>query len=326
MTTRPLVAMACIALFLLPCPTLAGSSKKPNTKIVVAWSVSPSLIPVAETSSALVCFSNSNAASSKSLEPGDVFSMSLSIEGGSFESVAEHVRVSSATLGNGDFTVNRDANVISVRYVGPTRPFAPGDTVCVPVTIRAPETAAIGRLVLGNPDSASRYSTTTDQYAVLSAVDFPTGSGTPGPPGPVGPAGPAGPAGPPGAGSLDAVYSAQVQVQQSDVETQSQEFVALPGLNVQFSVDHQATVIIQGFVLVGPAGCRNQSVYDIGVVIDGSTDSAVTSGGGGTGVFVPFGAIRVLEPGSHVVGVVWRCREPNDCIYAAMRRVVVQVF
>jgi len=117
--------------------------------------------------------------------------------------------VNSAILRPADFLVTSGstANQIVINYVGANKRFAPGDSLCVKVTIAASNVIGSGKVNCDVPSARGedgRYNDAILKYTTVSVVDFPTGpqglQGLRGDKGDKGDRGDVGPQGTPGIG------------------------------------------------------------------------------------------------------------------------------
>src|SRR5689334_3206926 len=107
-----------------------------NAQITPVVTVAPNLFAVGQFSTTFVCISNGNPASTKSIQAGDAFKLTFDPSIGVVAAVVPPVMVNSSNLSAADFTasVGSVPNQIVIRFVGATKPFIPGDSICVKVT------------------------------------------------------------------------------------------------------------------------------------------------------------------------------------------------
>lgn len=180
-----------------------------GANITPSLTVAPSAFAAGQTSSALICVSNSNGASTQKLQVNDAFR--LVFDAGAGVPVFQlAVSVNSTTLTASDFLISgANTSQIVITYKTATaKTFPPGDSVCVKLALSTPNKVGAGKITFTGPTVTTRFNAATPKFAQLSIIDFPISSGTPGPPGPQGPAGIAlpftGSAANPGTGAFNA--------------------------------------------------------------------------------------------------------------------------
>jgi hypothetical protein len=177
--------------------------KQSDTKIAPALSTFPTIFPVDETSSTLVCVTNINANSEAQLEPEDTFLATLDESGlENFSSLSPLFLVDSSTLEAADFVglIDTENRRLVIRYVGAPASFQPGESFCAQVSLNTKGITGSRALRFGFPSLGSRFSTIKQsQYVTFAVHPQPTASvgpeGAAGQDGAVGPMGPAGTAG-----------------------------------------------------------------------------------------------------------------------------------
>ena len=178
----------CLSLTTLPLASVHADEDN-NTKITPVVTVTPNLLRVARTSNAFVCITNGNPSSTKTIRQGDSFTLTFDSSIGTLASFEPAVMVNSTILRPADFLVTSgtSANQIVINYVGANKRFAPGDSLCVKVTIAASNVIGSGKVNCDVPSARAedgRYNDPILKYTTVSVVDFPTG-----PEGPQGPRG-----------------------------------------------------------------------------------------------------------------------------------------
>ena len=164
-----------------------------------AITLAPTIFPPGDVARFIACVLNVNPLSTVKIKPGDVFSVSIGSTGGTVLS-AGPVFVDTAEMLPADFALasGGTANEILITYVGEKKPFGPGESFCVEVSLQTSTQAGPFEVVLTPPD-LPRYDPWGRRYRVVSIADWATGTiGPQGPEGPQGPPGPQGPAGPQG--------------------------------------------------------------------------------------------------------------------------------
>lgn len=184
-----------------------------NSQITPVVTVAPNLFAVGQVSNTFVCISNGNPSSTKSIQTGDVFHLTFDASLGVVTSVAAPALVNSSNLNAADFIVNLGPapNQIALSYVGTSKRFMPGDSICVKVTFTASNLIGSGKVTGEAPPDEGVYNQIDPKFTTISIVDFATGppgvkgdkgdkgdTGPQGPPGPIGPQGPTGLPGPTG--------------------------------------------------------------------------------------------------------------------------------
>ena len=181
----------------LPAVAAAVEADLLDDRITPALAASPTVLAPGQPSSLLVCISNANADSQRKLRAGDHFKIFVDSAGGAV-TATDTIEVTSSTLTAADFTVTLkpEANKILVVYVGAKKPFAHGDSFCVPASLTASGLPVTFAIAITTP-GGHRYAAATPWYVLASVVDI--ASGPQGPPGADGPPGPQGPTGAQGA-------------------------------------------------------------------------------------------------------------------------------
>jgi hypothetical protein len=176
----------------------ASAQSDPTDKIVLAYTVAPSVFQIGQTPNVLLSLTNQNPNAIQQLQPGDVFTFTLAIPTGAFTAVSVSAVVNSSSFQQVNFytSMGPNPNQVQITYLGPSVPFPVGDTIGVVTSVISSQVGA-GAVTLQVP--ADRYTAAPSLPLNISAVDFPIASpGPPGPAGPFGPIGPQGTAGPEG--------------------------------------------------------------------------------------------------------------------------------
>lgn len=203
-TKRALVSgFLSLALLSLVIPSRGVLAQANNS---VAFSMTPSVFPAGQSSSAFLSVSSTGVAVPATLQPGDKFIFTIAASIGTVTSFVSPPFVSSSTLAAHDFSVGFGTNnsQIVVAYNGTAKTFAYGDSIAARIDFTANSLAGTGNVTLN-----SRFSPTvngTPSFITAAIVNFPTGpagpqglQGPPGATGTTGATGPQGPAGPQGA-------------------------------------------------------------------------------------------------------------------------------
>ncbi len=165
------------------------------TTISPVFTIAPHLFSIDASSGASLCITNGNSKSTTNLLKGDKFTLLFDPECGAVASVGSSVLVNSALLAPADFKASLPAvNKVTINYVGTAKKFAPGDSICVGISLEVPSAVGSGLIQFSGPANTTRFSPVQPIYTTIAIVDFPTG-----PPGPEGEMGPQGPKGNTGA-------------------------------------------------------------------------------------------------------------------------------
>src|SRR4030095_3423269 len=170
-------------------------------KILPIINITPSHFSPGEMASFLVCINNANPHSKDKIVSGDTFRIRVGNSGGTVVGTGS-VFADSAALLPSDFAVTSGttSNEIVLSYVGSNKEFAPGESVCLEMSLQTSSVLGPFEVAFDPPGASGRYSTRLRSYQVGAIVDFSIGArGSTGPQGPQGPAGPQGLQGPSGA-------------------------------------------------------------------------------------------------------------------------------
>src|SRR5258707_528726 len=174
-----------------------------NNRITLACDLAPNAIQVGQTAGVSLTCVNANAASTASIQPGDIFVFQFDLGDGRIARLGTQVFVNSASLASLDFALGfgSDSSAVTVTYSGPAKPFPPGDSFSLEATVVSPTTVRGGKVVYQAPAGAA-YNSPSPAFSTLSSTTFPFGTpgptGAQGPQGPLAPLVPQGPQGDPG--------------------------------------------------------------------------------------------------------------------------------
>jgi hypothetical protein len=169
----------CIGLALMPVSSVRADDTG-NQNITPVITITPNLFKVGTTSNTFVCLTNGNPNSSRAMQTGDSFNLTFDASIGALTSFDPAVMVNSATLTSADFlaTSGNAANKIVMTYVGASKVFAPGDSLCLKVTVAASTVIGAGKVnceVQPAKGLDRRYNDLVLKYTTISVVDFATG-------------------------------------------------------------------------------------------------------------------------------------------------------
>jgi inhibitor of cysteine peptidase len=147
-------------------------------------SIAPSTFPAGQAANALICISNSNPASDKSMKPGDTFKLAFDTAGGTVSSFTTPLVVNSSTLSTADFGVGfgTSHNQVIITYNGPAKRFAAGDSFCLQVLFMAGSTAGSGTIAAQAPaaeNGGARYESIGWPAGTVSILNSAGQPGTP---------------------------------------------------------------------------------------------------------------------------------------------------
>src|SRR5262249_57633246 len=104
------------------------------------------------------CIPNESAAARARLRSGDRFRVAVDAAAGTV-SLSDPLLVSSTVLSPSDFAVSLRPPNVSIKYVGASaKPFANGDSVCLPFVLTARKTEITFAILFEAPDD-DRYAT-----------------------------------------------------------------------------------------------------------------------------------------------------------------------
>ena len=161
------------------------SVARAQTVATVGYTISPSVFPLGQSSSALLCMSPLSTADTLSFSQNDVIGFQFDTSIGSVTNVDPTVLVHSSTLSSTDFqTLQNTANgyKLTITYTNATtKTFTYTDTVCARVTFTSGATVGTTIIKYSSKFTGIAGIVGNLPYLTVSVVDFPTG--TPGPKG-----------------------------------------------------------------------------------------------------------------------------------------------
>lgn len=192
--------LASVTVAILLVATGLARAEKRRERIAPAVAVSPRIFATGQPARAYLTVTNGNPDTTATIETGDAFRFTFDEAAGTGFGVDGAVTVNSASLSEGDFSVESDAasRQVVVRYTGPSRPFLPGDSIGLLVTFQAPGVRGPATVKLEVAANGARYDVADHTFTSLAFVEVLGSPGEQGPQGPQGPEGPRGPEGPQG--------------------------------------------------------------------------------------------------------------------------------
>jgi hypothetical protein len=129
------------------------------TSVNPQLSIAPDVFAVGQASEAFLCVTNGSAGITGTLRPGDKFIATFGSASGSIDSYESTAYVNSAILKPSDFSVRQgtSSKQLLIYYVGATKSFVPGDTVCVKLAVAAPAAVGSARSAEGSHRDVGGY-------------------------------------------------------------------------------------------------------------------------------------------------------------------------
>jgi hypothetical protein len=153
-----------------------------STNITPVVNIAPAVFAAGQTAEAYLTITNGNPTSTKQIQNGDAFTITVdSGLSGGFTFAAPPL-VNSATLAAGDFTAVPNGNQVVITYTNPTaKLFAPGDTLSLKVTFTATATLRAYKVTWQGPyvkcASNWRFNEVVARYTAVQVVAAAGGGG-----------------------------------------------------------------------------------------------------------------------------------------------------